>query len=49
MLALFDQRAQEEAFATRPFLAPAPLAPAGRGVPTVEGVRLTGRWSWAPG
>src|SRR5512139_3529530 len=27
MLALFDERAQEEAFATRPFLAPAPLAP----------------------
>jgi hypothetical protein len=24
MLALFDERAQEEAFATRPFLAPAP-------------------------
>ena len=30
MLALFDERAQEEAFATRPFLAPAPLAPTGR-------------------
>ena len=49
MLALFDERAQEEAFATRPFLAPAPLAPTGRGVPTGEGVRLTGRWSWATG
>jgi hypothetical protein len=47
MLALFDERAREEAFATRPILAPAPLAPTGRGVPTGEGVRLTGRWSWA--
>jgi alkylation response protein AidB-like acyl-CoA dehydrogenase len=49
ILALFDERAQDEAFATRPFLAPAPLAPTGRGVPTGEGVRLTGRWSWATG
>ncbi len=49
MLALFDERAQEEAFATRPFLAPAPLAPTGRGAPTTDGVRLTGRWSWATG
>ena len=49
MLALFGERAQEEAFATRPFLAPAPLAPTGRGVPTGEGIRLTGRWSWATG
>ena len=31
MLALFDERAQDEAFSTRPFLAPAPLAPTGRG------------------
>ena len=49
MLALFDQRAQEEAFATRPFLAPAPLAPTGRGLPAGGGVRLSGRWSWATG
>ncbi|BBY43609.1 acyl-CoA dehydrogenase family protein [Mycolicibacterium celeriflavum] len=49
MLALFDERAQEEAFATRPFLAPAPLAPTGRGVPVDAGIRLTGRWSWATG
>ncbi|MGV0791527.1 acyl-CoA dehydrogenase [Mycolicibacterium sp. XJ1819] len=49
MLALFDERAQEEAFASRPFLAPAPLAPTGRGVPVDTGVRLTGRWSWATG
>jgi 3-hydroxy-9,10-secoandrosta-1,3,5(10)-triene-9,17-dione monooxygenase len=49
MLALFDERAQDEAFATRPFLAPAPLAPTGRGIPTDDGVRLTGRWSWATG
>jgi 3-hydroxy-9,10-secoandrosta-1,3,5(10)-triene-9,17-dione monooxygenase len=48
VLALFDERAQDEAFATRPFLAPAPLAPTGRGVPTNDGVRLTGR-SWATG
>ena len=31
MLALFDERAQEEAFATLPVLARAPLAPTGRG------------------
>jgi hypothetical protein len=49
MLALFDERAQQEAFATRPFLAPAPLTPTGWGVPTGEGVGLTGRWSWATG
>ncbi|KUH93911.1 acyl-CoA dehydrogenase [Mycobacterium sp. IS-3022] len=49
MLALFDERAQEEAFATRPFLAPAPLAPTGRGVPVDGGISLTGRWSWATG
>ena len=49
MLALFDELAQEGAFATHPFLAPAPLAPTGRGVPTGGGVRLTGRWSWATG
>jgi alkylation response protein AidB-like acyl-CoA dehydrogenase len=49
MLALFSEQAQEQAFATRPFLAPAPLAPTGRGVPTDGGIRLTGRWSWATG
>ncbi|RAV09585.1 acyl-CoA dehydrogenase [Mycolicibacterium sp. GF69] len=49
MLALFDERAQEEAFASRPFFAPAPLAPTGRGMPADGGIRLTGRWSWATG
>lgn len=49
MLALFGEQAQDEAFATRPFLAPAPLAPTGRGVPVDGGIRLTGRWSWATG
>ncbi|WP_197380683.1 acyl-CoA dehydrogenase [Mycolicibacterium mengxianglii] len=49
MLALFDEQAQAEAFATRPFLAPAPLAPTGRGVPADGGIRLSGRWSWATG
>ena len=49
MLALFGEQAQEEAFTTRPFLAPAPLAPTGRGVPSAGGIRLTGRWSWATG
>jgi alkylation response protein AidB-like acyl-CoA dehydrogenase len=49
MLALFGEQAQAEAFATRPFLAPAPLAPTGRGVPVDGGIRLTGRWSWATG
>jgi 3-hydroxy-9,10-secoandrosta-1,3,5(10)-triene-9,17-dione monooxygenase len=49
MLALFGEQAQEEAFATRPFLAPAPLAPTGRGLPADGGIRLSGRWSWATG
>ena len=49
MLALFGEQAQEEAFGTRPFLAPAPLAPTGRGVAVDGGIRLTGRWSWATG
>lgn len=49
MLALFGERAQEEAFGSRPFLAPAPLAPTGRGVAVDGGIRLTGRWSWSTG
>ncbi|HUM00093.1 MAG TPA: acyl-CoA dehydrogenase family protein [Mycobacterium sp.] len=49
MLALFDEQAQIEGFATQPFLAPAPLAPTGRGVPVDGGVRLSGRWAWATG
>ncbi len=49
MLALFGEQAQDEAFATRPFLAPAPLAPTGHGAPVDGGIRLTGRWSWATG
>ena len=49
MLALFGEQAQAEAFADRPFLAPAPLAPTGRGLPADGGIRLTGRWSWATG
>lgn len=49
MLALFGEQAQQEAFDTRPFLAPAPLAPTGRGLPADGGIRLSGRWSWATG
>ncbi|MBI3213699.1 MAG: acyl-CoA dehydrogenase family protein [Mycobacterium sp.] len=49
MLALFGEQAQKEAFGTRPFLAPAPLAPTGRGVPVDGGIRLTGKWSWSTG
>ena len=49
MLALFDQRAQDEVFVGGPVLCPAPLAPTGRGIPVEGGVRLTGRWSWATG
>ena len=49
MLSLFDPRVQEEVFASGPVLAPAPLAPTGRGVPADGGMRLTGRWSWATG
>ncbi|GFG50441.1 acyl-CoA dehydrogenase [Mycolicibacterium agri] len=49
MMALFSAEAQEEAFASRPFLAPAPLAPTGHGVAVDGGIRLSGRWSWATG
>ncbi len=49
MLSLFDPRVQEEVFASGPVLAPAPLAPTGRGSPADGGVHLTGRWSWATG
>jgi 3-hydroxy-9,10-secoandrosta-1,3,5(10)-triene-9,17-dione monooxygenase len=49
MLSLFDPRLQEEVFASGPVLAPAPLAPTGRGSTAESGVRLTGRWSWATG
>jgi 3-hydroxy-9,10-secoandrosta-1,3,5(10)-triene-9,17-dione monooxygenase len=49
MMALFGEEAQQKAFATRPFLAPAPLAPTGRGTPADGGIRLSGRWSWATG
>ncbi|GAA4811568.1 hypothetical protein ACFQ0K_04075 [Nocardioides caeni] len=50
MLALFPEQAQKEVFAgDRPVLAPAPLAPNGRGEPVDGGVRLSGRWSWATG
>ncbi len=49
MLSLFDIQAQEEIFVAGPVLAPAPLAPTGRGRPELGGIRLTGRWSWATG
>ncbi len=49
MLSLFDIEAQEEVFASGPVLAPAPLAPTGRGIVVDGGIRLTGRWSWATG
>ena len=49
MLSLFDPQLQEEVFAAGPVLAPAPLAPTGRGAPADGGVRVTGRWSWATG
>ncbi|GBG37325.1 acyl-CoA dehydrogenase family protein [Mycobacterium montefiorense] len=49
MLSLFDPQLQDEVFASGPVLAPAPLAPTGRGTPADGGVRLTGRWSWSTG
>lgn len=49
MLALFGEQAQDEVFASGPVLCPAPLAPTGRGVPDGDGIRLSGRWSWATG
>jgi 3-hydroxy-9,10-secoandrosta-1,3,5(10)-triene-9,17-dione monooxygenase len=49
MLSLFGPQAQEDVFASGPVLAPAPLAPTGRGAPANGGVRLSGRWSWATG
>ena len=47
--ALFDEQAQREAFADRPYLAPAPLAPTGTAEPRDGGFTLSGRWSWATG
>jgi 3-hydroxy-9,10-secoandrosta-1,3,5(10)-triene-9,17-dione monooxygenase len=49
LLALFDDEAQRDGFGARPFLAPAPLAPTGRGTACDGGVRVSGRWSWATG
>ncbi|MGB9308747.1 MAG: acyl-CoA dehydrogenase family protein, partial [Mycobacterium sp.] len=49
MLALFDEQAQSDGFASRPFLASSPLAPTGRGTPATGGIRVSGRWSWATG
>ncbi|MEB3023315.1 acyl-CoA dehydrogenase family protein [[Mycobacterium] crassicus] len=49
MLALFGEQAQDEVFADGPVLCPAPLAPTGRGMPDGDGIRLSGRWSWATG
>lgn len=49
MLALFGEQVQDEVFAAGPVLCPAPLAPTGRGVPDGDGIRLSGRWSWATG
>lgn len=49
MLALFGEQAQDEVFADGPVLCPAPLAPTGRAIPEADGVRLSGRWSWATG
>lgn len=49
MLALFGEQVQDEVFADGPVLCPAPLAPTGRGVPDGDGIRLSGRWSWATG
>lgn len=49
MLALFGEQVQDEVFASGPVLCPAPLAPTGRGVPDGDGIRLSGRWSWATG
>ncbi|WP_119031767.1 acyl-CoA dehydrogenase family protein [Gordonia rubripertincta] len=47
--ALFSEAAQEEAFADRPYLAPAPLAPTGTAEPREGGFSVSGRWSWATG
>ncbi|TRW86393.1 acyl-CoA dehydrogenase [Mycolicibacterium sp. 018/SC-01/001] len=49
MIALFDEQAQDEIFTDGAVLAPAPLAPSGRGEVTDGGYRITGRWSWATG
>lgn len=49
MLALFGEQVQDEVFASGPVLCPAPLAPTGRGAPDGDGIRLSGRWSWATG
>jgi len=48
--ALFPQRAQEELFATRPWIqAPAALAASGEARCEGEQFRVSGRWHWATG
>ena len=50
MLARFDPRAQDEVWAAGPdALAASGVAPSGTGVATTDGVRVTGRWSYASG
>ena len=50
MAALFDEETQGELLgAEERFFAPAPLAPTGRALPCPDGLRLSGRWSWASG
>jgi alkylation response protein AidB-like acyl-CoA dehydrogenase len=49
MLSLFSEQAQDDVLAGGRVLAPAPLAPSGRGRLTGDGIRLSGRWSWATG
>jgi alkylation response protein AidB-like acyl-CoA dehydrogenase len=50
MLARFDPRAQDEVWARGPdALTASGVAPSGTGVVTADGVRVTGRWSYASG
>ncbi|GAB19641.1 putative hydroxylase [Gordonia effusa NBRC 100432] len=49
MFSQFSERAQDEFFADGPSYSPVTLAPTGTGVVDGEGIRVSGRWSWATG
>jgi len=50
LMALFNQKAQEQIFGNQPYIiAPGTLAPKGVATPVDGGYRITGRWEWGTG
>ncbi|MFW0788128.1 acyl-CoA dehydrogenase family protein [Gordonia sp. CPCC 205333] len=49
MFSQFPEQAQDEFFADGPSYSPVTLAPTGTGVVDGDGIRVSGRWSWATG